>query len=1308
MTTRCIWLLLVFAAVLPARAQVYDFTATIPYNNAPVNFRIYVPDELTNVNGVIAFSNGTGEDRRYMTAVGWLQPLARTMRYAILGCEFTWINEFMRPETRDFIDAFLVAAANATGRTNLQNAPLFAVGHSQGGLDSIYLPPIYPARTLGYSASKGTDYNKIYQVGQPGWTNVPGLWVPGETDDNGLVNPFKAQQDFEAWRAAGAVAGFALDFATGHADMESQYYDLTALMVSETHRLRHPGTVSSVPGDRPTLIPLTLTSGWLAQRPTFTNTPSAENPRCTMLTRPLFPVIGPYTNYTGGPVTQASWLPSELMAMVYRAHTATQPIFTNRVEVPRQNPLQIETPARLQRFRTGDPIRITVDTREWRDVTRMEFYLNTTKLGEKTDGDWSWDVTSLPPPGVHAIIVVAEDAAGTRYSAYTTIFVHDIPTTGNVWTGLAGNSQMGADANWSQGTAHWEFIENGAEDARDTRSLLVFDGANANNQRTISNSTTPTENPTCWGVRFLPAPGTNAFTLTGFRRTHLGVAGIVNLDDDEQIFNWGQLYVSGSQTWDAFAGPLRIGNGAMNRLRLGFRGSSAPRLQPENSALTLTGPFTITINAPIDGHGALIKEGTGTVILNGTNSWTDSDWPWTIATPHETLRVHRGTLRLGSNATLAATTRAFIAAEPSATLDLNGRPVTFGNLNGGGTLALGSGGVLTLTHEFVKYSADGSVINAYVIPSNFRGRITGGTTGTNALVLQKGGRNLATTLAGNSDFLGRVQVQSGDLYVGHGNALGAGGIGNETYIGSNSVLRLIGTNMVIPETLVFLGQNLTQLVNERGSNTITGPLIYPHTTSPTLTVRNVASNSVLTLAGGFVGGSVAGQGVYLRLEPAAFGARIVADGGITDGTNGGVARVLVSHASAPTGVVRLSGTNSYSGSTILVRGTLWVGADAPATGNGALGSSAGGSILLSRSGDTVTNDTIALLTDGPVTVGRTIDVRNFNSAGTTTLGGASPHESFFTGQIFISTEGRNVQLAAAPGGRVTFAGRIRDEAVTSSLTVIGPGTVVLSFNGNTYDGGTVVAGGTLLVANTTGSATGTGGVTVQSGARFGGTGAVSGSVTCVSGARLVFDLITPPASHDRLDVGGALTLNNTPIDLTSSNGGATTGTYVLVQAASISGTPGPVSAPAGLTGTAAVVGNELRVTLTPVLTPLQAWRLLHFGTTENAGNAANSADPDDDGVANLLEYALGTVPTDRNSVVVPALSTSANRLRLTFTPSVVNGLRYLVEATGNLAGWPEQTDVTSLLAPGVSFTHTDTVDIGSASQRFLRLRVEPL
>ena len=49
--------------------------------------------------------------------------------------------------------------------------------------------------------------------------------------------------------------------------------------------------------------------------------------------------------------------------------------------------------------------------------------------------------------------------------------------------------------------------------------------------------------------------------------------------------------------------------------------------------------------------------------------------------------------------------------------------------------------------------------------------------------------------------------------------------------------------------------------------------------------------------------------------------------------------------------------------------------------------------------------------------------------------------------------------------------------------------------------------------------------------------------------------------------------------------------------------------------------------LTVTLTPIQSWRQLHFGTILNADNAADTADPNNNGIANLTEYALNGDPT---------------------------------------------------------------------------------
>jgi len=66
-------------------------------------------------------------------------------------------------------------------------------------------------------------------------------------------------------------------------------------------------------------------------------------------------------------------------------------------------------------------------------------------------------------------------------------------------------------------------------------------------------------------------------------------------------------------------------------------------------------------------------------------------------------------------------------------------------------------------------------------------------------------------------------------------------------------------------------------------------------------------------------------------------------------------------------------------------------------------------------------------------------------------------------------------------------------------------------------------------------------------------------------------------------------------------------------------------------------------------THIKVWRYIHFGTTDDSGNAADSEDPDNDGINNLLEYALGTDPNSSNAADSPQLTEPSDRLTLTFT-----------------------------------------------------------
>lgn len=76
------------------------------------------------------------------------------------------------------------------------------------------------------------------------------------------------------------------------------------------------------------------------------------------------------------------------------------------------------------------------------------------------------------------------------------------------------------------------------------------------------------------------------------------------------------------------------------------------------------------------------------------------------------------------------------------------------------------------------------------------------------------------------------------------------------------------------------------------------------------------------------------------------------------------------------------------------------------------------------------------------------------------------------------------------------------------------------------------------------------------------------------------------------------------------------------------------------------------ITLTPTFSvragTISSWRAAFFGTKANTGDAADLADPDDDGICNLLEYSAGRYPTVINgSIVNPGLS--SDNFSITFT-----------------------------------------------------------
>lgn len=130
----------------------------------------------------------------------------------------------------------------------------------------------------------------------------------------------------------------------------------------------------------------------------------------------------------------------------------------------------------------------------------------------------------------------------------------------------------------------------------------------------------------------------------------------------------------------------------------------------------------------------------------------------------------------------------------------------------------------------------------------------------------------------------------------------------------------------------------------------------------------------------------------------------------------------------------------------------------------------------------------------------------------------------------------------------------------------------------------------------------------------------------------------------------------------------------------------------------------------PAPTALEQWRLTHFQSPDNSGDAADAADPDGDGVPNLLEYALGRLPLEAEpgQGLTLALSPAGDRLALSFRRIADPALRYAVEAADNLADetWLEIWNNDDLPAADLFQTVEDTRLLSASPRRFLRLRVE--
>jgi fibronectin-binding autotransporter adhesin len=514
------------------------------------------------------------------------------------------------------------------------------------------------------------------------------------------------------------------------------------------------------------------------------------------------------------------------------------------------------------------------------------------------------------------------------------------------------------------------------------------------------------------------------------------------------------------------------------------------------------------------GHvGSFVKEGSGTQILSGQNTYTGGT---TIA---------GGVLQVGDGGSSGAIVGNVLN---NATLSFNrSDDASFaGRISGSGALIKTGSGTLTLAgiHSYTGTTT----INGGTLAFTYAGNqtLSGAITGSGALT--KSGRG-TLTLGGGNSYTGATAINGGTLaFTNEGSQTLSGAItgsGALTKSGSGT-LTLAGLNSYTGATAINGGTlAFTYAGNQTLSGAITGSGALLKSGAGTLTLGGTNTYS---------GGTTVGGGELSIARAANLGT-----GGLTlqGGTFTNTGDVVTSNAVTLLGA---GGTFNTSGGYLSINGGV--------SGSGGLIKS--GSKILTFNGD-------ASYTGATSVQGGTLKVQNNGQAsapvGTSRIDIASGARMIFTGSHTVSAPITGAgQLVHEFGGTTTLAGnathtggtsivggqlRVGNGGTTGTLsgTVNNNGSLAFdrsdntAFNGSIQGtGGVIKAGAGQLALSGTHSYTGT--TTVEAG-ELKLDGSIAGSaVTVQAGARL-----SGNAQVGDLTVAGDLNPGNSPGLLTAGN-----------------------------------------------------------------------------------------------------------------------------------------------------------------------------
>jgi autotransporter-associated beta strand protein len=754
-----------------------------------------------------------------------------------------------------------------------------------------------------------------------------------------------------------------------------------------------------------------------------------------------------------------------------------------------------------------------------------------------------------------------------------------------------------------------------------------------------------------------------------------------------------------------------------------------------NSLVMATGTSSTILTGGSGGGFSLHKgaaSGSGNVTFGATGGNQRIDGNWAAFTGTVTIASSGGFYINAAQSTTA--TAAYILSTPT-NLPNDGNTCNFGSLSGSGNLATGStagkivsiGALNSDTGYSGNISGGGALIKVGtgILTLTGANNHTGGTTITSGTLCLGNGTSSNGTLTGpvtnNATFMvanPSDQTLSSDI-SGSGGLVksGAGTLtlnGNNTYTSAttitNGTLRLTANQSQIPAGLKImpLGDSITygggNPATNAGYRGYLHPLLAP--IAPGFQFIGVSNGNAANLPTTPLDQTHHnGYSSYASLH-------------LTNNLDGLDTEVLTRYNSSPQGGYWLVGGNDTGRDpaypdVIL----LQVGANDIAWGNNQFNpqiSTANYQANLTS----LLNKLTTLRPDARVIVAKitpwsaqAANVTTVNNAVVTVVanfqaqgkhvGSVDLHTGFPAGGM--SPDG----VHPNDTGYAWMAGQWRD-AIVATVGTPSAGTTTLPSATNV----SVAAGATLDLNHTEAAIAGLD----VSGAIMLGSGKLStaASASFAAGSAFATRINRDTASVGRLAVTGNLTLGNATLSLASTGSAAlkpdtkfTLATYTGTLNGTFNSLPeGSILTVAGTPFILRYADGGKNITLT-VITPYQSWI-----STEHPALAGDdsqpTADPDDDGLANLIEYALGLDPqvTSPNPVQFDKETIGADTylsLSVARDPAgsnvVIKGERSvnLASGTWSTVGVVEESTSTH-------FRIRDSQPISSASRSFLRLR----